>query len=173
MLALLLGSLFSSIVADMPTSSSRPMTQSCNGKSFSTQIVPIKVLGPMLHCLGWIAIQLPLECQSLNLLQAVGRERVLVSHSLTSGAVGGVIPPKPDGLRMRKGWLTTGDSGEGEAGTGLAEMQPALGPGTRLQPVDRIGHCALAMAEWSYRYLGPPQTSELRSGLVVGEGRGH
>lgn len=69
----------------------------------------------------------------------------------------GSVPPKPDELRMRKGWLTTGDSGEGEAGTGLAEMQPGLGPGTRLQPVDRIGRCALTMAEWSYRCSGLPQ----------------
>lgn len=83
----------------------------------------------------------------------------------------GSVPPKLDGLRMRKGWLTTGDSGEGEAGTGLAEMQPGLGPGTKLQPVDRTGHRALAMAEWSYRCSGLPQASELRSSLVVGGGQ--
>ena len=55
-------------------------------------------------------------------------------------------PPRPDGPRMREGWLLKGSSEEQGTETGLAEMQLGLGPGTRLQPVDRIGQCAWAVA---------------------------
>lgn len=47
---------------------------------------------------------------------------------------------------MREGWLLKGSSEEQGTETGLAEMQLGLGPGTRLQPVDRIGQCAWAVA---------------------------
>lgn len=48
-----LGGLFPQVVGDMPTSSSGPTSQSRRGKSFSFQVVPVKVLGPGLSC--WLA----------------------------------------------------------------------------------------------------------------------
>lgn len=47
---------------------------------------------------------------------------------------------------MREGWFPRGSSGEEETGTGLPETQLGLGPGIRLQPVDRIDQCAQATA---------------------------
>lgn len=47
---------------------------------------------------------------------------------------------------MREGWLLKGSSEEQGTETGLAEMQLGVGPGTTLQPVDRIGQCAWAVA---------------------------
>lgn len=81
----------------------------------------------------------------------------------------GSAPRKPDGLRRRQGRLPKGDSGEGETGSDWdAETQPGLGPGTRFQPVDRIAHCAGAMAQGSCGYSGLPRPQNPGPAFVGG-----
>lgn len=132
-------------MASVPTSSSRPRSQGCSGKSFSFQRALTRVLGLGHWAQLWAGKRVLVPCSGWPGM----------SHMPISGPAG-VVSSTQARWAENEGGGSPKETLGGGAGTGLAGTQPGLGPGARLWPVN-----------WSVGLVSGPVGAQATPGLRI------